>query len=439
VIILLNEECELKEYYTNIRKLIINANNVIVIDDSSSISNQIGMLMCLYEKYGIYKITNQSLTEDYVTALLGREPTIEEIETFINADIAGYAELNNIILELLEAVKSKDVNKVTAVLGDKINEIENFVGLIDYLRTMTNNVIEDTVNTGKELKEEIGKLKQEMDKKDSLIDTMKSDIADSKKSNTEYKAEIIKLNDQINKMSEAEPSLMAYNELQTRLIPCKTQSVVYFKEVSPVNYINSFIATFVESLRRLRQLNVKLIIYEHKGAYLNIYKYGSVDNKQKIQLVTSNDYGSDRDRVVTALPNMLLTEVNQAILQDVLCDSKWDVVVIYDKLKQATDIVSGNNVTKYYILNSIREYMVLEKEYKVKEDEVITRPGVIRGGLTITHSEDCARAEGEAAKASARLSFYFSKMMGKGDYTGNVFNAIFTKANITNIKPRKKN
>lgn len=432
VIILLNGECDnlLREYYTNIRKLIVKTNKVIILDDNSHISNQISMLMCLYEKYDIYKVSN-SLTGDYINTLLDREPTIEEVETFINADVAGYAELNNIILDLMDAVKSKDINRITDVLSDKINEIENFTGLIDYLRTMTNNIIDGSAgNSSRQLKEEIEQLKQQLQIKEDKINELNTNIIESRKSNTEYKAEIIKLNDKINKLSEVEPSLMAYNELQTRLINCKTKSVIYFKEVSPVNYINSFTVTLVEAIRKLKKLNVKFIVYDHKGAFLNIYR-------PPLQLITSNDYGSDRDRVVTSVKDMLLTEVNQSILQDILCDSKWDVVIIYDKLKQATDIVSGNIVSKYYVINSLKEFNVLEREYKVKENEIITRPGLLKDSLTISYSLECEQAKDETAKQSARLAFYFSKMRNMGSYTGRVFDAILEKSNITGIPPRK--
>ena len=125
IVILLNSSCndKLRDYYTSIRKMLIKANSVVVVDDNSSITNQIGMLMCLYENYGIYRATGNSLNEDYITSLISREPTIQEVETFVNADLAGYAELNNIILDLMNAVKAKDVNKITEVLSEKIDEM----------------------------------------------------------------------------------------------------------------------------------------------------------------------------------------------------------------------------------------------------------------------------------------------------------------------------
>lgn len=430
IVILLNSSCndKLRDYYTSIRKMLIKANSVVVVDDNSSITNQIGMLMCLYENYGIYRATGNSLNEDYITSLISREPTIQEVETFVNADLAGYAELNNIILDLMNAVKAKDVNKITEVLSEKIDEIENFVGLIDYLRTMTNDTVEGKINS-KNLSEEINKLKSEVEQKDSEIETLRGEILTNRKSNTEYKAEIIKLNDKIVKLSEAEPYLMAYNELNTKLLSCKVKSVIYFKEISPISYINSFVVTLVETLRKLRRLNVKFIIYDNKHAFLNAYR-------PPFQLITSNDYGSDRARVVTNIKDMLLTEVNQAILQDVIQDSKWDVVVIYDKLKQANDIIAGNIVSKYYVLNSLKEFNVIEREYGAKEENVITRVGVIPGGLTITYSQECENAKDENSKKSAHMAFYCMKMMNVGQQKGKVFDIILNRANIQSIPQR---
>lgn len=423
IVILLTEKCDnqLKDYYTLVRKLIISYNKVIILDLNSRIKNQIGMLMCLYGKYDIYNVEENKLNGDYISNLLEREPTKEEVETFIDADIVGYAEINDIIVNIIDTIKVKDIDKLTALIGENINEIEGFVGLIDYLRTMTEDVILEN-NKSQDNQEKVQKLEQELDRYKNEVQELNVDKVNYKKELSKAKAEVISLNEKLNTINESEPTLMAYNELKTQIINCKAQCVLYFKEVSHISYINSFISNLMLALEKIKQLKVKLIIYDQKTAFLNTYK--------PITLITSNDYASDRDRVVSTLKKMLLTEANQAILQDVLSD-KWDVVIVYDRLKQATDLVSGNIVYKYWVLNSIKEFNVIEKEYKAKQTDVITRPGVLEDALTIS-----TNSEYKNGNENAKLAYYFTKMRNTGNNNDLVFNIICKRANIINIKPR---
>lgn len=424
IIVLLDNSCDnqLKEYYAYIRQLIINYNKVILLDKGSRITNQLGMLMCLYGRYDIYKVEDSSLTKDYIDMLLEREPTLEEVETFIGADIVGFAEINNIITQIIDSVKAKDIDSLTAVIGDNINEIEGLVGLIDYLRTMTEGVILGKDKT-KELKDSIVDLQKKVSNQEEEIKELEDSKAQYKKELSKAKADVITLTDKLNSINDSEPTLWHYNTLKTQICPCKVKSIIYFKEVSHISYINSFVTNLIMALEKIRQLRVKLIIYDNKTAFLNTYK--------PITLVTPNDYASDRTRVVSTLKKMLLTEVNQAILQDVIAEP-WDVVIVYDRLRQAEDIISGNIVYKYWVLNSIKEFSVIEKEFKVKENEVITRPGVLPGALTIS-----TNSEYKEGNENARLAYYCSKMRNTGSNNELVFDSIFKRTNIINIVPNR--
>ena len=74
-------------HYDNIRKLIINRNDVNVLIDENLMESNINscMLMASYQRYGVYKVVNSQNTIDanYLKGIESRKPTVEEIEKFI--------------------------------------------------------------------------------------------------------------------------------------------------------------------------------------------------------------------------------------------------------------------------------------------------------------------------------------------------------------------
>ena len=423
IIILLNNTCDnsLKNYYTQVRKLILNNNRLIILNKGSGIIKQIGMLMCLYEKYDIYDIEDNQLNTDYLSTLLDREPTADEVVTFINADLVGFAEINNILTTMLDCIKHKDLNSLTSLLGEQLEEIEGFIGLIDYLRVITNDTITEKANNNtEELQAQITELQSDLAVKEKRLREANDKCNTFQKEISRCKSDISILNNKITSLSEAEPVLVTYNELKTQIIKCKTQSILYFKEINHISYINSFISNLILALEKIRKLKVKLIIYDNKNAFLKAY--------EPVKLISSYDYASDKTRVVDTLKKMLLTEPNQSILEDVL-GAKWDVVIIYDRLKQATDLVTGNIVYKYWVLNSAKEFSAIEKEFNARECDVITRPGVLPDALAIS-----TYSEYKQGNDSTKLAYYLTKMKNTGNNQELVFSSIFKRANITEIQ-----
>lgn len=367
-------------YYSTIRTLIINNNRVILILDGnkSKIRKTISMLLASYRKYDIYTIDDISIIDkEYITSLIKRNPSEDEVSTFIGSDVTAYSEIDSVIVELSTLVNNNSLDGVRELIESKRDSIDNFIDLINYMKLVVDK--QSDVNTRiKDLKEKIRGLE------DSLADTNKqlnNAIRDAKDAQAEKdilkkeafqaKQKKAELEDKLN---SREPVIRTYTEVQTQMIKCRTKVIIYFKEISHISYISSLITKFMESLIKLNKLKVKLMIYDNKHSFLNSYN--------PIPIVGSTEYINNKDIVVNQYEKIVAVEANQALIEDVLT-SNWDVVIIYDRLRQANDIVSGNNVYKYWVLNSVTEYTALKKAFKIDKDRIITRPGVFPESISI--------------------------------------------------------
>ena len=56
------------------------------------------------------------------------------------------------------------------------------------------------------------------------------------------------------------------------------------------------------------------------------------------------------------------------IIEDVLTsDQAFDVVIIYDRMHTQNDVVEGNLVTKFYVINSKKDYESLKAQLKIND------------------------------------------------------------------------
>ena len=57
-------------------------------------------------------------------------------------------------------------------------------------------------------------------------------------------------------------------------------------------------------------------------------------------------------------------------------NNNCDVLIVYDRMKQKNDILKGNNVAKYFVINSYRDYISMNKVLDIVDKTmVITREG----------------------------------------------------------------
>lgn len=429
VVMLLDDKSNgrLYDYYSKTRELLVNNNKIILILDgaTSRIRKQIGMLLVSYRNYNIYTIDDiSSIDSSYISALNEREPSEEEVITFVGADLTAYAQINELMLKMVQSIEESDVEGLRSLIESNRESIEGFVDIIDYMKRVVDTVNSgDTDNKIKELRNKISELeKREIESNKKLRDAegkleeAKEDASTIRREAFQAKKRVGELEEQLN---SREPVIRAYSELQTQMIRCKAKIVIYFKEISPISYMPSMITKMIEVMQKVDKLRVKLMIYDNKNSFLAAYK--------PLPVVGSGEYVSNRDIVVNKYDKMVVVEANQALIEDVL-QSDWDVVIVYDRLKQSKDIVSGNNVYKYWVLNSITEFKALSQSFKIDKTRIITRPGVLPESITIKELPDY-----KTKTQSAKLAEYIN-MQNMGENRGRVFDIIFRETNVKSIR-----
>lgn len=425
VVIVLSSDSsdKLSIYYTKIRNLIINNNRIILILDGSKskIRKTISMLLASYRKYDIYTIDDISIVDrEYINSLIKRNPSEEEVSTFIGSDVTAYSDIDSIILDLSTLINNNNLDGVRELIENKRDSIENFVDLINYMKLVVDKH-SDANSRIKELKDKITKLEDSLNDTNKQLNNAIRDAKDAKaekdmlqKEAFQAKQKKAELEEQLN---SREPVIRTYTEVQTQMIKCRTKVIIYFKEISHISYISSLVTRFIETLVKLKKLKVKLMIYDNKHSFLNSYN--------PIPIVGSTEYINNRDIVVNKYEKIVAVEANQALVEDVLT-SDWDVVIIYDRLRQANDIVSGNNVYKYWVLNSVTEYTALKKAFKIEKDRIITRPGLFPESLSIQSIPGY-----KSHTVSAKLADYVN-MKNIGD-NKPIFETLINTTNINAI------
>ena len=96
-----------------------------------------------------------------------------------------------------------------------------------------------------------------------------------------------------------------------------------------------------------------------------------------MQKVDSAEFESNKQMLMQKTPKFVVTEPAPQILKDILqsMSPQFDVVIIYDRMRQAADLVEGNNVYKFWVVNSYNDYIQTKNLFKIdRTDTVITRP-----------------------------------------------------------------
>lgn len=432
VIIALDESTSnsLYDYYNTVRNLLIHKNRVIVvvIGEESKIRKQICMLAASYRNYDIYSVLDKgSLNSEYIETLLEREPTIEEVETFIGADITAYSEMNDILLKLCEKVTVSDIDNLAELILQNKEMIQCFPSLIDYMKKTIDNY-----NTG--LDSKVAELKTRLSDVENNMSKMKLEVAGKEQELKEALAEIEGLRkesvaatqrciDLEQKLNNSGPSIKTYSTVNTSLIKCKVKSILYFKEVSSVRYINTFIVKLLEILDKIDKLKVKLVIYDNNSPYNCIYK--------PIAVINTSDYLANKDTVVNKYDKLVVVEPNRVILEDIL-NADYDCVIVYDKLRQTEDLVTGNCVFKYWVISSMYQIQKIESITKIDKSKIITNVGACIDAISISEIESF-----KTMTPSAKTSQYI-QMQNVGNIKGKVMHIIKEKSNLQAIIDAKK-
>lgn len=377
IVMVLNKDTDnkLDVYYNRVIDILVSKNKLIliIVGEESSISKPICNLMCVYRNYNIYNVLNLDVIDsEYIVELESREPSYEEVGTFIGGDTVAYSDINTVLLGIDSLVKQGDSDGLKVFLEKHLTSISGFTEAIDYMKKIVDSVNSDEVKHKIEemkglvegLKEQLEESKQvskeaslESDKLKKQIDEYKSELTVYKQTTEEFQKQAV----------SNMPIYREYSERNTSLMKCRTKTIIYFKEISQIAHINSLVVALMEALNAHKIKN-KLVIYDDKSSMLRLY--------MPLTYVDSTAYMAKRDIYAGKMEKLVVVEPNPVILEDILTYSNGpnEVVIIYDRMRQANDIVSGNNVHKFYVMNSSKEFKEVQSILKITDlTRVITR------------------------------------------------------------------
>ncbi len=430
VILVLDESTSdrLIDYYDSLIKIMVSGAKVfiIIVGKESKIRKSICILAANYRNYNIYKVDSKNtITKEYINTIIDREPTIDEVQSFVGGDISGYSDISTILLGIDDLISHGDMEGLKGFIEGHINSIENLTSVIDYMKKIVDN------NSSNELMDRINELQQSLkDLTEKFEQTeaennkikdenlkLQGDSETAKKTLSKVMSEKQSLEKQL---SSSGPVIQTYSEIKTNLIKCKTSSIIYFKEISYVRYVNSFVMNLL-GIIKLNKNNVKMIIYDTN---VGINTYGSLN------IVSGNDFLAGKRTFLTKVEVLVAVEPNQAILTTILesINPEFDVVIVYDRMKKVENIVEGNNVVKYYVINSNKDFEEASKKLKITDKSmVITRPECTIGpeALNIPEIENYTMPKTTDA---ARLSKY--KRLQSAGSNKLLFDTILEKARI---------
>ena len=380
IVLVLNERTQdiscLQTYYSKVKQ-ILKAGipiYVVMVADSQKIRGSICNLMALYGNYNVYQVPDSSfISSAYLDNLPEREVTYDEVATFLQSDLAAYDDLDTVLSGVQDCISRDDIEGLKTLVESHLPTIESAPTVFSNMKVQI-----DSQNQGRwqekiqSLREQLNDMSNKNEQKDldikdkeQQIDDLKSQLKDANRQLTQNKADIEELKLQANKQG---PQIRSYPTVKTQLLKCKTEHIIYIKEIQQIPYINSFVVMLQEMVKSFRY-NCKLIVYDNSSATQITY-----GNMQKVD---SAEFESNKQMLMQKTPKFVVTEPAPQILKDILqsMSPQFDVVIIYDRMRQAADLVEGNNVYKFWVVNSYNDYIQTKNLFKIdRTDTVITRP-----------------------------------------------------------------
>lgn len=380
VYVVLNESTAdascLKTYYNSIKAMLKNNVKVfiVMVAETSKIRGSICNLMQLFGNYNVYQVPDENfISSAYLDTLPERTVTYDEMAQYLQNDIVAYDDMDTVLQGVQECINRNDAEGLKTLIEGHLPTIEAaptvFSQMKNSIDQANSGVLQDKIANIKAQLEEANELNDkkqtEIRQRESTIDDLNSSLKDAKRQLTQTKADMEELKLQV---QNAGPAIRSYQTVKTQLLKCKTEHIIYIKEISRIPYINSFVLMLQEMIKQFRYTS-KLLIYDNTSQAQ--VTYGNM------QQVDSAAFESNKAVLLNKTPKFVVTEPAPQILKDILqsINPQFDVLIIYDRMKQATDLVEGNNVYKFWVVNSFNDYNTTKNLFKIdRTDTIITRP-----------------------------------------------------------------
>lgn len=360
---------KLREYYMTIFNILKGHNRLFLIniEDSCEIFKPLAILMASYRNYNIYQVASpEVINGNYIRSMLGREPSYSEVQTFVGGDITAYNDISILMLGIESLVEEGNMDGITTFFENHVSSIEKLTSSLDYMKTICS--LYNTDELGNKIEALEKKLEMRV-KELEMMSEKASMLEEQKKASTtaqeKMKKEIENLKAKASNSDGPGGSVIRmYPELNTATIRCRIERIVYFKEISYVPYVNTMVRYLTDYWNNCGK-KTKLMVYDNRTEFYQVYG-------KKIACVRGSDY--DRMKGTVLKNDCVIAEPAPNIISEVLEQTDYKVLILYDRMHCKNDVVIGNNVSKFYVINSNTDYKAMMSVLKILDESfIITR------------------------------------------------------------------
>jgi hypothetical protein len=366
-------------------------------------------LMVLFGAYDIYHIPDESmLNERFVRGVASRRSGIEDVAQFVGCDTVAYGLLDMVLLELAAKADDFDIEDIDAdaLIGaaetvtylKAVDAEFNYREKDDIITNLTIKIEKMTDETA-EIQRETAVLKDNLENTNQRLAVARARVVELENTKSETVVQVGRGAMTVQPVCNVDALTLA-----------GTKHILYFKEISQVPYINTCIKFLVEFIRSKkvsgRRLVCKLLIFDF---------YGTSALYAPLLAVTGEEYMQRRIEFSGSRMEMVVLSPQMAVLSDVVTgkhtgeDGIPDVVVVYDRTRQLSDIVCGKNVTKFFVCQSKAQLERSAADYRITDPtRVITRSDVFihEGQLDIPRIENYGEFESESRRSRAYMGLH---------------------------------
>ena len=419
------------ELYRVMNKIINRAKRMALVitdvhDDSAKL---LCLLMTKNSRYSIFVVDDtEDADEDYLYSIIEAEPTIDELKEFIGNDIAVYGRTVDVVREIVNSTTKADAT-IADIVRDNKENLSSISGIINSLQNAVDTLANMSKQTGtkgvsdreneRNLSEirRLSALSTDMQREISELQSRCSRDQAELKALREFKEEATAKGTANRGVSDKYMSLNAdkfinITEPGRKKPICKT--VLYFKEVTPCRFINSFIVMFLRYIITRYDIKCKVAIFDKK-AYNNV-RYG------KLKILDGGTY--EKERQAGKLGDIFVcTEVARNVVESLLTENH--LVIIYDRFGGMEDIVTGRLVHRYDVVNGEKEITEPGRLRAIEKNKVVTNFGVDKKMISVTEIFDYKQMS-----SGGKLSAYVN-MPSTIDVTKTVFSIIMDDCGIS--------
>jgi hypothetical protein len=374
-VIIIDKTCDdsLSDYYMLVNSALKHQNRVIAISvmDENRLFRSLAALMVTYNDYDIYEVAEkEAISAEYLLKLENRTPDYSEVQTYIGGDVTAYSDMNMILFGIQSLAEEGNPEALKSFLEDHMLSIDNLTTSLNMMKKtcdlFNSNELVGEINN---LKEHEKRLNKNLADKETALAEAKHDRDENKVAADTLKRENEKLKEKNKELQDngggsGDATIRSFRTVNTSMLAGnRAKIVLYFKEVSYVRYTNTLVSIIFEQIK-LMKLKTKLLIYDTGSEMYNIYK--------PLRVVTGSDYFSEKTSLIKKVEKFVVAEPVQTIIEDILkSDEQFDVVIIYDRMHTNLDVVAGNLVTKFFVINSRDDYDRLKDQLKINDTSYI--------------------------------------------------------------------